>query len=598
MTIRLWFHHLRWIKGCFLLLVIFSVTSCTSQGVTSVEQKTASAEQGLTSTEQEITSAKQGTASTEQRLTSAEQELTERQESGNEDYQIDIELQGGSGKASIQSPVSIHVENGMSTAELIWSSKNYDYLIVGGVRYENENPGGASTFHVPVPNTTDPLEVIGDTVAMSTPHEIAYTIIWGRQLEEGQEERQYEQEGAQETLEESPAEDTQKGTREEARAEDVQNGTREEFPVEDVQGKESLQQVDLTETEKALLRAGLTKTGELIPTYAEGFRVSAYGDYRYIKIRDFGEYLLIPPGNDIPAGLPDGVTLLQKPLDRVYLVSTSAMDLIIKCGALDRIRLSGTKESDWYVPEAAEEMGKGNILYAGKYRAPDYERILEEGCDLAIENTMIYHAPAVQEKLMEFGIPVLVEASSYESHPLGRLEWIRLYGVLFDREAEADAYFEEQLESVRPLLEEERDTGKTVAFFHITAGGLVSVRRPGDYITKMIELAGGIYVPQKTGEGGDTLSTVNMQTEEFYAQCSEADVLIYNSTIGGEIASVEELVAKDPLLKDFKAVKMGQVYCTERNFFQQTTGVAEFMHDLDAVLREEDVPLTYLNRLE
>ena len=565
MTIRLWFHHLRWIKGCFLLLVIFSVTSCTSQGVTSVEQRTASAEQGLTS---------------------AAQEGAERQESGDKDYQIDIELQGGSGKASIQSPVSIHVENGTRIAELVWSSKNYDYMIVGGVRYENENSGGASTFHVPVPNTTDPLEVIGDTVAMSTPHEIAYTIIWGQKLVEDAQEA-----GLTET-------------------------------------EEVLQRAGLTETEEALQRAGLTKTGELIPRYAEGFRVSAYGDYRYIKIRDFGEYLLIPEGggssegsgssdgsgssaggntsagdgssvgDGIPEGLPDGVTILQKPLDRVYLVSTSAMDLIIKCGALDRIRLSGTKESDWYVPEAAEEMRKGNILYAGKYRAPDYERILEEGCDLAVENTMIYHAPAVQEKLMEFGIPVLVEASSYESHPLGRLEWIRLYGVLFDREAEADAYFEEQLESVRPFLEEERDTGKTVAFFHITAGGLVSVRRPGDYITKMIELAGGIYVPQKTGEGGDTLSTVNMQTEEFYAQCSEADILIYNSTIGGEIGSVEELVAKDPLLKDFKAVKMGQVYCTERNFFQQTTGVAEFMHDLDAVLREEDAPLTYLNRLE
>ena len=614
MTIRLWFHRLRRLKGCLFLLVILSVTSCTSQGVTSVEQGAASAEQELTSAEQELSSAEQKLTSAEQELSSAAQEGAERQESGSEDYQIDIELQGGSGKASIQSPVSIHVENGMSTAELIWSSKNYDYMMVDGVRYENENPGGPSTFHVPVPNTTDPLEMIGDTVAMSTPHEIAYTIIWGRQLEEGAQERQYEQEGAQETLEESPAEDAQgKETLQQAGL---------------MESEETQRQVELTETEEALQRAGLTKTGELIPRYAEGFMVSAYGDYRYIKIRDFGEYLLIPEGggsseesgssvgsgssaggntsagdgssvgDSIPAGLPDGVTILQKPLDRVYLVSTSAMDLIIKCGALDRIRLSGTKESDWYVPEAAEEMGKGNILYAGKYRAPDYERILEEGCDLAIENTMIYHAPAVQEKLMEFGIPVLVEASSYESHPLGRLEWIRLYGVLFDREAEADAYFEEQLESVRPFLEEERDTGKTVAFFHITAGGLISVRRPGDYITKMIGLAGGIYVPQKTGEGGDTLSTVNMQTEEFYAQCSEADVLIYNSTIGGEIASVEELVSKDPLLKDFKAVKMGQVYCTERNFFQQTTGVAEFMHDLDAVLREEDDPLTYLNRLE
>lgn len=531
MTIRLWFHRLRRLKGCFFLPVILFVTACTAQGVPSVEQ-----------------------------------EDTEIQERGNEDYQIDIELKGGSGKAFIHSPVSIHAGNGGRIAELIWSSKNYDYMIVDGIRYENENPGGASTFHIPVPNTTDPLEIIGDTVAMSEPHEIAYTILWGQQSEE-------EAQG-KETLQHSDLRNTEEDA------------------------EEALQQAGLTETEEALQRAGLKKTGELIPAYAEGFRVSAYGGYRYITIRNFGEYLLIPEEGGIPAGLPDGVTLLQRPLDRVYLVSTSAMDLIIKCGALDRIRLSGTKESDWYVPEAAKEMEKGDLLYAGKYRAPDYERILEEGCDLAIENTMICHAPAVQEKLMEFGIPVLVEASSYESHPLGRLEWIRLYGVLFDREAEADAYFEEQLRSVRPFLEKKRDTGRKAAFFHITAGDLINVRRPGDYITKMIELAGGVYVPEEAGEGGNTLSTVNMQTEEFYAQCSEADILIYNSTIGGEIGSVEELIAKDPLLKEFKAVKTGQVYCTERNFFQQTTGVAEFMHDLDAVFRNEKIPLTYLNRLE
>jgi iron complex transport system substrate-binding protein len=219
---------------------------------------------------------------------------------------------------------------------------------------------------------------------MSTPHEIAYTIIWGRQLEEGAQERQYVQEGAQETLEESPAEDAQgKETLQQAGLMESEETQRQ---VELIETEEALQRAGLTETEKALQRAGLTKTGELIPTYAEGFRVSAYGDYRYIKIRDFGEYLLIPEGggssaesgssdgsaswaedsssagdgssvgDSIPAGLPDGVTILQKPLDRVYLVSTSAMDLIIKCGALERIRLSGTKESDWYVPEAAEEM--------------------------------------------------------------------------------------------------------------------------------------------------------------------------------------------------------------------------------------------------
>ena len=71
-----------------------------------------------------------------------------------------------------------------------------------------------------------------------------------------------------------------------------------------------------------------------------------------------------------------------------------------------------------------------NLLYAGKYSAPDYELILSEGCDLAIESTMIYHNPEVKEQLQNFGVPVFVERSSYESHPLGRMEWIKVYGLL------------------------------------------------------------------------------------------------------------------------------------------------------------------------
>ena len=534
MTIRSWSHRLKNLKALFILIAILAGTSCASREVPAVTQ---------------------------------EIEETE--------YRVGIELEGGSGKATIVSPVRILVKDDVRTAELIWTSKNYDYMIVDGIRYENENPGGASTFHVPVANTTEPLTVIGDTVAMSTPHEITYTIRWGDITGEtsGQEEAATGTEAGEETAAETEEQ--------EALAPAAFAG----------------QKADPAAIGGALQRAGFVKTGELIPEYARGFRVASYGDHRLISIRDTGDYLLIPEGESVPEGLPDSVVILRKPLDRVYLVSTSVMDPVVKCGALDRIRLSGTKETDWYIREAAEAMRAGNLLYAGKYRAPDYERILQEDCDLAIENTMIYHEPAVKEKLTEFGIPVLVETSSYEDHPLGRLEWIRLYGVLFDREAEADAYYEEQREILRPFLEEKHDTGRTVAFFHVTAGGLVNVRRPGDYITEMIGLAGGRYVPEHVGESGDLHSSMNMQMEDFYAQASEADIMIYNSTIGGEITSVDELLDKDALFRDFKAVREGRVYCTERNFFQQTSGVAEFLQDLDAVLRDEERDLNYLNRL-
>ncbi len=140
--------------------------------------------------------------------------------------------------------------------------------------------------------------------------------------------------------------------------------------------------------------------------------------------------------------MPQGTTVLQQPIENIYLVSTSAMDPIISLGALDSIALSGTKADGWYLPEAKAAMQAGQIAYAGKYSAPDYETILASGCGLAIENTMIYHTPEVKEQLEKFGIPVLVERSSYETNPLARMEWVKLYGILLGKQQEAEQLFD------------------------------------------------------------------------------------------------------------------------------------------------------------
>jgi len=93
-------------------------------------------------------------------------------------YTADIMLEGGTGKATINSPVDIKVENGNAYATLVWTSKNYDYMIVDGNKYINESDGGYSTFTVPVPNPITEMTVIGDTIAMSVPHEIEYTLVF------------------------------------------------------------------------------------------------------------------------------------------------------------------------------------------------------------------------------------------------------------------------------------------------------------------------------------------------------------------------------------------------------------------------------------
>lgn len=335
--------------------------------------------------------------------------------------------------------------------------------------------------------------------------------------------------------------------------------------------------------------------------YANQFAVDCYkGGYQRITIADSDTYLVVPEGAEIPMGVPETVAILQQPLDRIYLVATSAMDLFRELDAIDNIRLSGTDSAGWYIEEAKEALEDGRMLYAGKYSAPDYECILSEGCDLAVESTMIYHTPEVKEQLEMFGIPVLVERSSYESHPLGRMEWIKLYGALLGKEDAADAFFNQQMEMLAPILNQE-NTGKTVAFFYITSNGAVNVRKSGDYIAKSIGMAGGIYALGELTEEENALSTMTIQMETFYKEAWDADVLIYNSTIDGELQTMDELLAKSSFLKDFKAVQEGNVWCTGKNLFQESLGLGELILDIYTILTADDLDTLepiYLHRLQ
>jgi len=331
--------------------------------------------------------------------------------------------------------------------------------------------------------------------------------------------------------------------------------------------------------------------------YADQFSVDyCQNGYKKITVGTDGDYLVVPEGAEVPIGVPEEAAVLQQPLDSIYLVATSAMDLFRELDAIDRISLSGTDISGWYIDEAKQAMEGGRIVYAGKYSAPDYELILDRGCDLAVESTMIYHAPEVKEQLERFGVPVLVERSSYESHPLGRMEWLKLYGALLNKEDEAQAAFDALMEGVTPILEQ-GSTGKTAAFFYLTSNGAVNVRRSGDYIAKAIDLAGGIYLPRDLEEDDNSLSTMNIQMEEFYRKARDADILIYNSAIHGELETMGQLLEKTAVLGDFRAVQEGNVWYTGKNLFQETLGLGALIQDLHAVMTEEDPALTYLRPL-
>ena len=336
-------------------------------------------------------------------------------------------------------------------------------------------------------------------------------------------------------------------------------------------------------------------------SFAHEFSVEEYeGGLKLITIRDGGRFLIVPEGASAPKGTAEDIVVLYRPVKNIYLAATAVMCLFDGLGRLDAIRLSGTKAEGWYVENARLAMEAGDILYAGKYSQPDYELILSEGCPLAIESGMIGHASDVKAQLESLGVPVLIDRSSYETHPLGRTEWIKLYGVLLGCEEKAEELFSEQVAYMNAAAGE-TETEKTVAFFRISTSGCAVARKSGDYVSRMIELAGGEYVFRDLGGEDNAMATVNVEMETFFQTAREADIVVYNSTIGGEVASRYEFLALNPLMKELKAVENGSVWCTRESMYQQTLNIGLMISELHTILSavpNEEPELTYFFRLK
>ena len=536
----------KWIAGGLLVLGLLGMCGCSSQAFVSEQQ-----------TETVLTQEETGW------------------EFQDGTYQVEVELLGGSGRASVTSPAKVEIKDGKAVATLEWSSPNYDYMVVDGEKYLPVNTEGNSVFQIPVEAFDQDIAVIADTVAMSTPHEIEYTLNFHA-------------------------------------GGNGQNAAKADTTgQEDADGAEKGQQTAAVGGNPAKTAAApLTYDHSMELSYAENFAVDYYeGGYKLLTTRLNGDRILIVPKHqqapeDAEAlvspsaeGKPGKLIVLQEPVKNLYLVASSVMDMFAQLDSMDAISMCGLKEEDWYIPAAKQAMKDGTLLYAGKYSQPDYELLLSQNCSMAIENSMIYHTPEVMEKLEEFGIPTLVEYSSYEEHPLGRVEWVRFFGALLDQEEKADQLFEKQKEALK-RVEAEESTGKTVAFFYITSNGLVQVRQSTDYIPKMIELAGGKYVFENLGDPDSRRSTVNLQLEDFYDGAQDADFLVYNTTIDRQGQTLEDLLKKCSLLKDFKAVKNHQVWCTTEDMYQQSMSAGNLIEDFHRMLTGDDKETRYLYRLK
>ena len=328
--------------------------------------------------------------------------------------------------------------------------------------------------------------------------------------------------------------------------------------------------------------------------FATQFSVDYYeGGYKMLSLADGSKFFVVPEGAFLPDGADQVAVPLYQPLKNIYLAATSAMCLFDSLDKLDAIGLSGTKAEGWYIPNAREAMKEGKIIYAGRYNAPDYELITASQCPLAIESMMIAHASDIKEQLEQLDIAVLVDQSSNEVHPLGRSEWIKFYAALLDEEEKAEQIFSRQVGYLNAAAGS-APSEKTVAFFYVSSSGRIIARRTGDYVSKMISLAGGKYIFDKLGDTTTRSSTVTLEPEFFYSEAKDADIIIYNATIADEVASLDQIVDKFPLLADFKAFKSGNVWCTNKNMYQETTALGQMIDSLNKIFADSSGTLAQL----
>lgn len=365
----------------------------------------------------------------------------------------------------------------------------------------------------------------------------------------------------------------------------------------------------------------LVSQGKDSNVFAELFSIEHFSDgqgraYSRIEIYDKNKelnsaWLLLPEGVTSVIGLPEKTNLMtESDRENIMVSSASTMSLINAMGALDKVPMT-TSDTTWRIEEIKKAIASGQVQEVGKYNTPDYEKILMIGAEkkvtLAVFSTMIDYEPEVEEMLgNSCGLRIMRDQSSSEGHPLARTEWIKIYGEIFGMREQSDAVFNDQVGILNETLEKigelaETDRKSVLIFYTTSSKETYYVRNAADYVTELVNLAGGKQVSEiGAGKSGNT----KMDQETFAATCSQADYVLYNWTSGASGVEDETLQGLiDARLgnwfKEFKAYKDGNVWRTSNDFYQKMDKMGEMVMDIYNMLYNDEVSdtLEYVNRL-
>jgi len=340
-----------------------------------------------------------------------------------------------------------------------------------------------------------------------------------------------------------------------------------------------------------LLSPGCRKSTTSIPSrtsvpikYASGFEIEYLSDGRK-KVTDGEghELILVPQEREVA-----GYDYIKVPVERVVCLSSTSVSCLRALGVLGSVVGVHLRKDRWYIDEIKKGMEEGKIEVVGKgMEEPNYEKILALKPDVVFTYTGLPTAVRAFRKFEEMGVPVAVDNGWLESHPLGRLEWIKFLAAFYDKEDEATEFFEKVENKVKEIHQKVASIEQEpVVLWGSIWKGKCYVPAGGSYAARMISIAGGNYIFRDLEGAGN----VNVTLEEFYLRGMEADVFIYSFYPPYVSSTIKGLVEANPILADIEPVKEGKVYCFQPWYYQSVDRTDEIIQDLAAIFHPQLFP--------
>lgn len=327
---------------------------------------------------------------------------------------------------------------------------------------------------------------------------------------------------------------------------------------------------------------GLEKTGQVDLEYANHFNIEYYNDiYKLIEDSEGEKYLLIPEGEDVPKDTL-GAEPIQMPIESLGTTNTIQQSWIRPIGEIEKISTVTYDKDRWYIEEIIQGLESGQITYVGDNKAPDYELISAIDPDLTLMSSSNIEEMGMMYD--ELGLSYMAFDPHEEEDFRGRIEWIKFTGALFDKEEEAQEFYEEEmarLEEVSNSIDPDEEKPKVSSFYFLESKDIFNVKNAGDYQVDMIEWAGGDYIPADLNpeERGNT----NMNAEEVYLAIEDADIILFDSVTSKSVQSLESLVSKGEYLADLKAVENKNVWGLKPTYFQEAEQLASIVEEMNQI---------------